>query len=65
MEINTDKIDQKIARLRWTYSDLAREIGCTKQWVYWKLTYDQAGTTFKTVEKFARALDAAPKDLIK
>ena len=64
MEINKVKINKELERLGWSYIDLAEAMNKKRQWVYHKLKYDQRGTTFKTVESFAKALDLDPKDLI-
>ena len=66
MELNIEKINKEIKRQRLSYSVIAEKINTTRQWVYWKLNNSQSGgTTFRTVEKFAKALDIEPKDLIK
>jgi transcriptional regulator with XRE-family HTH domain len=65
MQLNIPKIEKELKRQNLSFSDLAQRLGTTRQWVYWKLNNGQSGTTFRTVEKFAKALDIEPKDLIK
>ena len=64
MDINKAKIHKELDRMNWSYADLAEAMGVKRQWVYYKLRYNTKGTTFKTVETFAKALDLDPKDLI-
>ena len=64
MDINRDKIERELDRLGWSYADLADKMGVKRQWIYYKLRYNAKGTTLRTIETFAKALDLDPKDLI-
>jgi len=68
MRLNTDKILKEMDRLRWSRYKLAQEMDIANQTVYKILVSDvrkgNVSYTFKTVEKFAKALSIDPKDLI-
>ena len=65
MRLNKKKINSELKRLDWSYAELARQMGRNRVWIYHKLKYDKSGgTTFRTVEAFAKALKVDAKDLI-
>ena len=64
MELNKDKIDKELRRLGWSYADFADKLGVKRQWVYQLMAQNYNGTTLKTVQKIATALEYDPKDLI-
>ena len=62
MELNVEKIKRELKRLGWSYQRLADETGIgTRQAVYYYLV----SKSLKGADKFAKALDIAPKDLLK
>ena len=63
MKLNIEKIYKEIERLGISRRKLAKKMGMKSQWIYAVLTTDKSHT-FKTVEKFAHALNVDPKDLV-
>jgi transcriptional regulator with XRE-family HTH domain len=63
MKLNVEKIKKEMARLNWTQTRLANEMGVKRQYVQFML---KCGTnpTIKTIDRFAKALDISPRDLI-
>jgi predicted transcriptional regulator len=63
MRLNTEKIKKEMARLNWTQTRLAKEMGVKRQYVQYML---KSGTnpTIKTINRFAAALDVSPMDLV-
>ena len=64
MKLNTNKIMSELKRLGWSKYKLAKIMGIANQTVYKILNSDGTGYTFKTVERFATALNLDSKDLI-
>lgn len=64
MKLNTNKIKSELKRLDWTPYRLSKEMKMANQTVYKILNSDGTGFTFRTVERFASALNIDPKDLI-
>ena len=62
--LNTNKITSELKRLGWSKYRLAQIMGIANQTVYKILNSDGTGYTFKTVERFAKALNIDSKDLI-
>jgi len=65
MKLNIPKIRAEIERIGWTPFRLAKEMKTHNQAIYKILKSDGTGYTFRTVEKFAKALKIEAKDLIK
>jgi plasmid maintenance system antidote protein VapI len=63
MKINKKRIELDLKRLGWSKYRLAQEMNAKHQWVYHVLN-NENGLTLKTIERFAEALGADPKDLI-
>ena len=64
MKLNIKKIISELKRLGWSKYKLAKIMGIANQTVYKILNSDGTGYTFKTVERFAAALNIDSKDLI-
>jgi transcriptional regulator with XRE-family HTH domain len=64
MKLNTNKIKNELKRLGWTPYRLSKKMKMANQTVYKILNSDGTGYTFRTVERFAGALNIDPKDLI-
>ena len=64
MKLNTTKITSELKRLGWSKYKLAKVMGIANQTVYKILNSDGKGYTFRTVERFAAALNLDSKDLI-
>ena len=64
MRLHLKKIDRELKRLGWSKYKLGEMMGVRPQWVYQILDPEYMGTTLKTIDKIARALDFDPKDLI-
>ena len=65
MKLNTAKILKILDEKQWSRYRLAKEMKMATQTVY-TILGNQNGEnfTFKTIERFAKALDMDPKDLI-
>ena len=62
MELNSEKIIKEANRLGWSMSELARRSGMkSRQLAHYLLDKK----SIKGAERFARALDLDPKDLLK
>ena len=62
MELNVKKIKAELDRIGWTYQRLAEESGLrTKQSVF----YYFKSKSIRGAEKFGKALQIDPKDLLK
>lgn len=62
MELNIKKIKEELKRIGWTYQRLAKEAGIgTKQAVF----YYFKTKSIRGAEKFGKALQIDPKDLLK
>jgi len=64
MQLNTQKIRSELKRLGKTQSAMARELGYTRQMI-WYILAAKRRPHFATVEKIARYFKMDPKDLIK
>ena len=64
MRINTKKIRFELKRLGWTPYRLSKEMKMANQTVYKILNSDGTGYTFRTVERFAKALKMNERDII-
>jgi len=64
MRLHTEKIEKELARLGMSKYQLGKKMGVNRQWIYQVLSRKYKGTTLKTVDKIAKALDFDPKDLI-
>lgn len=63
MRLNVKKIKAELDRLGWTRYRLSQEMRVKKQWVY-RCLGNSHNMTFQTVERFAKALNLDPRDLI-
>jgi DNA-binding Xre family transcriptional regulator len=64
MELNIEKIDKEIKRLRFTHKILSEKMGKSRSTITTILRSKNNNHTFKTVECFAKALDLDPKDIL-
>ena len=64
MKLRTEKILSEIKRLGWSKYRLAKEMKMANQTIYRILKEEGRSYTFKTVERFAKAIDVDPRDLI-
>jgi len=58
--INRTAVEARMMRKKWTYADLARELGVTRQRVYQILR----GGSYKNAEPLAKLFDCDPIALI-
>lgn len=63
MQMNREKIINEMKRLGWSQQDLASKMKVDRQYVWWALQSDH-NHTLKTIERFARAIEINPRDLI-
>lgn len=63
MKLNTKKIKKEMNRLGWSQIRLAQEMGCKRQYVNYMLKNGK-NPKLETIQRFAKALDVDPKDLI-
>lgn len=63
MKINTHKIQKELARRNWSYTDLGKAMGKTRQYVSLKLKHP-GSSHLSTVKEFAEALDLEEKDIL-
>ena len=63
IRLNVKKIKREMERSGWNVEQLAKEMKVTRTYVYHYFT-SSANPTLKTVEKFAKALDLDPKDIL-
>jgi len=62
MKLNIEKINRELKRLGWNKPRLAKELGITRQGVYYYLL---SKPTIWKVERLACALGLEPKDLLR
>ena len=62
MRLNIGKIKQEMARLGWTYTKPASEMGISRQLLSYYLHKDIRG--LKKIEKLAKPFRMDPKDLL-
>lgn len=62
MKLNVKKIKREMARLGWTMETLAQKCGLKNRQAVW---YYFNSESIRGADKFAKALDVDPKDLIK
>lgn len=63
MRLNVKKIKREIEDQGISVYDLAQKMKAREQWIYMILN-GQGGRTFKTLERFAKALGLNEKELI-
>ena len=61
MKLNIEKINRELKRLGWSKPRLAKELGLTRQGVYYYLS---SGATIWKAERLGDALGVDPKDLL-
>ena len=61
MKLNIEKINRELNLLGWNKSRLAKELGMTRQGVYY---YFSSKPTIRKVEKLANVLGLDAKDLL-
>ena len=61
MKLNIEKINRELKRLGWNKPRLAKELGMTRQGIYYYLS---SGPTTWKVERLAKILNLDPKDLL-
>ena len=61
MKLNIEKINRELRRLGWNKPRLAKELGLTRQGVYYYLS---SGATTWKAERLGNALGVDPKDLL-
>ena len=64
MKFNIKKVRNELKRLKWTQERLGQEMNMERRTINAHLSRPNTSKTFKTIEKFARALGMDPKDLI-
>jgi len=62
MKVNTQKIRFELKRLKWTQSKLAKEIGMSRQ-ALWYIMKNQTAP-LKTIDRIAKPLHLDGKDLL-
>ncbi len=63
MKIDKEKVMNVLVRKRWTFSDLAKNMGMTKQLVSLRISGRQV-IRLKTLYAFADILGVKPEDII-
>jgi len=64
MKINIQKIKKEMERNGWNYSKLANEMKISRSRLSLVLGAGYRWNNFKMIERFARALNLDPKDLL-